>query len=270
MLYDRDYRVLTESEIREWEKAEKLFKKSKNGVREISLEKLEKYYRLLPEAALHFKQVFPNNYLSSERLRWSEEKDQFIIGLKTLFTQKLTERTVLNFINNNKAYYIVASIVKSFHYNFGHHGIYVFREFELANNFIVDYLLIGKNSGGYEFIFIELESPEGRITNSNGEFGTVIRKGIKQINDWDKWIEVNYSSLRTTYQRYLGKQHQLPSEFFELDKTRIHYVVIAGRRNNFTNKTYQLKRKLLKENNILLLHYDNLLDSVKLMFKRGN
>jgi hypothetical protein len=63
---------------------------------------------------------------------------------------------------------------------------------------------------------------------------------------------------------------QLPREFHELDKSRLHYVIIAGRRSDFTKKTYQLRRKLLKSNNILLLHYDNLFDSVDFLLTAGN
>jgi len=36
---------------------------------------------------------------------------------------------------------------------------------------------------------------------------------------------------------------------------------VAGRRSDFSDKTYELKRKYLKRNNINILHYDNLFDS---------
>jgi hypothetical protein len=45
--------------------------------------------------------------------------------------------------------------------------------------------LVGKNSSGYEFIFVKLESPYGQIVTKDGDFGNVIRKGIKQVMDWD-------------------------------------------------------------------------------------
>lgn len=44
-------------------------------------------------------------------------------------------------------------------YNFGHHDAYIIPEFMLGNSYKVDYLLIGKSSRGYEFVFIELEKP---------------------------------------------------------------------------------------------------------------
>ena len=56
---------------------------------------------------------------------------------------------------------------------------------------------------------------------------------------------------------------QLPNEFLILDKSRIHYAVVAGRRCDFNEKTYKIKRDYKIEQNITLLYYDNLYDSAK-------
>ena len=270
MLYERNYKLLTDEENETWKKVEAVFAKSKGPMGEIYPDKLIEYYKNLPIAALHFKQLFPNNYLNSDDLRDKVKLKSVVAEFKLLLDKPGTEREILNFINSKNAYYIIASIFKGFHYTFRHHKAFAFKEFELPPNYKVDYLLVGKSSGGYEFIFIELENSFGQITNSDGEFGTTIRKGIKQINDWDSWLEGNYPTLKLAYDRHIGTMEELPREFFELDKSRIHYVVVAGRRENFTKKTYQLKRKLLKSSNILLLHYDNLLDSVDFLLESGN
>jgi len=141
------------------------------------------------------------------------------------------------------------------------------KNFPLATNYVVDYLAIGKNSGGYEFVFIELESTSGNITTIDGGFGSTIRKGINQINDWNIWLEENYSSISAVFGKSLGEKGQMPKEFFKLDKSRLHFAVIAGRRADFNEKTYTLKRKLLKENNIQIFHYDNLIDGVEFLLR---
>ena len=41
--------------------------------------------------------------------------------------------------------------------NIGNHGAYLFPEFQLGSSYKADYLLLGKSSGGFEFIFVELE-----------------------------------------------------------------------------------------------------------------
>jgi len=269
MLYDRDYRILTKEEEILWRKAEDNLNKSKNNGIIASISATNKYYEDIPHAVLHYQQLFPNNYLNVRDLA-KKEYENTVKEFEQIFESKISERDVLNFIRKNKAYFIVASILKSQHYLFGHHGAFAFKEFELPPNYLVDYLLIGKNSGGYEFIFVELENPYGQITTNNGEFGTTIRKGIKQLNDWDKWLEANYYSLRLVFDKYIGKTEQLPREFHEFDKSRMHFVVIAGRRKDFNENTYQLRRRLLKSNNILLLHYDNLFDSAKRLLHAGN
>ena len=50
----------------------------------------------------------------------------------------------------------------------------------------------------------------------------------------------------------------IPKEFSRLDKSRIHYVVIAGKRSDFSDKLNLLRRKYLKEQNIRIYHFDNL------------
>ena len=255
MLYDRDYRKLTEEEVSVWKKVEELFNKSKRGGI-ISPAALHKYWDDLPCAVVHYKQLFPNNYIIPSQLRQKNADTSAVEKFKCLLNGNCTERSVLNFIKEEKAYDIVTSIFDA--YRLGHHSSFVFREFELPPNYIADFLLVGKNSGGYEFIFVELESPYGQIVTKDGDFGNVIRKGIKQVMDWDSWLEKNYYSLRLVFEKHLGKMESLPKEFFELEKSRIHYVVIAGRRSDYKEKTYELRRRLLKSNNILLLHYDNL------------
>ena len=71
-------------------------------------------------------------------------------------------------------------------------------------------------------------------------------------------MEANYSSFVETFEKATNKQ--LPKEFYKLDTSRIHYAVVAGRRKDFTEKTYILKRRLENEKGIHLFHYDNLYD----------
>lgn len=271
MLYDKDYRILSKEEKSKMQKAEEILNKSQvKNDGSFGLKNLFAYYENLSDEALHYKQLFPNNYLNTRHLKDRIKLTATIEEFKSLLDGLATERDILNFIRDKKAYFIIASILKGYHYRFGHHKAFAFKEFELPPNHLADYLLVGKSSGGYEFIFVELENAHGQITNADGEFGATIRKGIKQVNDWDNWLEGNFASLRLVFDKHIGTTEQLPREFYELDKSRLHYVVIAGRRKDFSKKTYQLKRKLLKSNNILLLHYDNLFDSVEFLLTAGN
>ncbi len=207
----------------------------------------------------HHQSLFPNNYLDIVELEDHGLLGQQIETFKELLDSSgVNEQAILKFIKHEQAYFIIASLLKSY-FRFGHHDAYLFPEFQLGNSYKPDYLLVGKNSGGWEFLFVELESPTEQITLTNGELGSAFRKGIAQIEDWMSWLDTYYSSLKETFEKYRGAQVNLPDEFLSLDSTRIHYVVIAGRRKDFITKTYQKRRRV--QSKILILHYDNLIDA---------
>lgn len=122
-----------------------------------------------------------------------------------------------------------------------------------------DYLLAGRASGGWQFIFVEFENPYNNIVVKDGDWGMTVRKGLKQIRDWQAFIAANYAVLYEEFKKYTPKI--LTEEFFRYDPTRMHYAVVAGRRQDFDDPAIRvLQRQLKKESDIKLLHYDNLLD----------
>lgn len=259
-IYNRDYRKLTEDE-----KAKYRAIKEKENIT-TSGGKKTRFRRVLfhecPKAVRHYKQLFPNYYLDVAELKEKEVLNEKTECFSVLLEKHCIEQDILKFIKEKNAYFIIASILKR-HYNFGHHATFIMPEFQLGCEYRADYLLIGRSSGGYEFVFVELESPYGNITTKDGELGSNFRKGIKQVNDWRRWLERNYSILREVYKKELKDEDQLPKEFIEYDSSRIHYVVISGRRSDFKELTYNIKREKLKNEDILLLHYDNLIDFSK-------
>lgn len=268
MLYDRDYHILTDEERIRLEQAESFKEKSYLLTDGWTTEELFKYHEILPEAARYYNSLFPNNLLNPDTLKETIINKKIETEFQMLLDSDITERDILNFINVNKYYNLIGSIFQW--YTFGHHIAYLFKEFEFPSTHKADYLLIGRSSGGYSFVFIELENPYGQITQKNGEFGDTFRKGIKQAEDWDSWLESNFSSLSLIFEKYKNPRIDLPKEFHKLDKSRLNYVVVAGRRNDFSEKTYEIGRKFHKRNNIRIMHYDNLIDAFKELIKHRN
>ena len=252
-LSNRDYCQLTEDERQRWDgiKEKEIIHHGKITIR-------NSYYHDYPNAVRHYLSLFPNNHLDIMILREKEFLKNTISKFYELLNNPANgERDVLNFIKDEKAYFIIGSILDNYH--FGHHDAFVFPEFMLGSSYRVDYLVVGRASGGYEFVFIEIESIYGRVVQSNGNFGEVIRKGISQVCDWDEWIDSNYQTLSELFNRYKKPEDNLPDEFYKLDKSRVHYAVIAGRREHYNDKTYRLRRKEREQRKITLLHYDNLI-----------
>ena len=162
MLYKRDYLLgLIEAEKQEYEEVtgRKFGEKRVSGFGRVN------NFLAYPKATRMCKPLFPNNYLDVAELRDVERlaaaNEEFF---SLLIDEACTERNILNFIKDKKYYHIIGSIIWGLSINIGNHGAYLFPEFQLGNSYKADYLLVGKSSGGYEFIFIELESPYGNIT----------------------------------------------------------------------------------------------------------
>lgn len=266
-LFKRDFFKLTKPEleiVKEFNSLNTDLKAVINGIGDIEtvVQNNRKKGVLMSENPflLNHNSLFPNNYLNEAKLKL--QNFDYINKLqnfkKLLDDTKTNERGILNYIRDNEAFFIIGSILKNYT-SFGHHDRYLFKEFKLPPDYQADFLVVGKNSEGYHFLFFELENPYYNITVKNGSFGSTIRKGIDQINDWKIWLDKNFNILKNVFTKQLNPNTQLPNEFLEYDSTRMNYVVIAGRRNDFNDKTYRLRREN-KKLGIHILHYDNLVD----------
>lgn len=196
-LYQRDFLNITIEEITEWEALKKAEEDDKLPG---NLRKPSNYLKY-PKAVRHYLSLFPNHFLDfvdlKEETKLHDLSDRYLV---TLDDTSSTEAKIVGFIKKNEAHFVAASILKN--YNFGHHDAYIIPEFWLGNTYRVDYLIIGENSGGYEFIFVELENPYGNITIQDGELGATFRKGINQVNDWKRYLASSYTTLEETFNKY--------------------------------------------------------------------
>ncbi|WP_342480386.1 Shedu anti-phage system protein SduA domain-containing protein [Paenibacillus sp. FSL L8-0340] len=243
--------------------------KEKEGM--IGTLKTKNLFREYPKAVRHNKSLFPNNYLDFVELDNREEIESTVEQFLTKLNDKSikNEIDVLKFINKDtRAFYLIGSIFN--YYDFGHHDAYVFPEFQLSEMYKVDYLLIGKNSDGYSFIFVELEHPVKDITLKSGELGNAFRKGINQLKDWQTLLITNFAGVTNTLKKYKHPDVQLPDEFYTLDPTRFHYTVVAGRRDDLADKTRKIRREHQIQQGIKLLHYDNICDNTLALLNQRN
>lgn len=256
-IYERDYKVLRVEERIEYQRIlEEEEKGMPRGIR-------KNLYHLYPKAVKHSLTLFPNNYLDPFDLREKNHRYQDVGLLESLLaSENSNEREIIKLIADNQCYFVIGSILKK-NYNFGHHSAFIFPEFPLGSCHRADYLLVGQNSDGYHFVFVEMESPSGKAVLSDGSYGKPIRAGINQTQDWASWLQGGFSSLHAEFMKHSKRDEALPKEFLFLERSRIHYVVVAGRREEFSEKTRELRRNTLRESAIRILHYDNLIDGAK-------
>lgn len=260
-LYKTDFNVLSEEDRKVWKELQEKEVVSDDDGKSTFIMK-RSLYREYPKSVRHFKSLFPNNFIDAVDLIKSAEQLQATLAeFETLLNKTdTTERDILNFIRDKEAYFIIGSLLKN-NYPFGHHALFLFPEFKMPPDYQADYLLVGRNSDGYHFVFVELENPYNGITLQDGTYGTTIRKGIKQVEDWEIWLERYFSNLEPVFKGLQGKRDVLPDEFRKFDKTRIHFVVVAGKRTDYNERTYRLKRSNFDQRKIRVVHYDNLIDS---------
>lgn len=166
------------------------------------------------------------------------------------------EGDVQSYIKHNQKWFIPISIMKA--YDFGHHFSCVVPEYQLGAEYRLDYLLIGKNSLGYQFVFVEFEdvNVDYRLKTANSETDKV-RKGLNQIRDWKRWIEQHR-------EYFLGGEgireiaHNVPLWGF-------HYCLVVGRRDRMDNMSNQLRGELQGEVGVTIMSYDRLVDYVSLL-----
>lgn len=229
------------------------------------------HYNDYPEAVKHYLSLFPNNHIYLQDMKNKRDLHAINEAFSLLIHNPETnEHDVLKFINHEpQAYHIIGSIFTAAGFRVGHHGAFLFPEFRLGNEYRTDYLLIGKGSGGFEFVFVELEKPNGYVTLKNGHLGQVIRSGENQIEDWKLWVDANFATLKDFFDIEKQIDATLPQEFYNYDSTRVHYVVVGGKREDYNDMTYAIRRRKERETGIVMLHYDNLYDASERLFERA-
>ena len=82
---------------------------------------------------------------------------------------------------------------------------------------------------------------------------------IEQVRDWQMYIAANWNVIVAELEKHSFSNTKLPRQLYKYCPYQIYYAVIAGLRKDFEN-IRDRKLQLQNENNITLLHYENLID----------
>jgi hypothetical protein len=131
----------------------------------------------------------------------------------------------------------------------GGHGRWVISQKRLGSEYVTDFVIGHRNSGGRQWQFVELQSPRARLfVPSTGRLSPQLDEGVKQILDWRRWLEDNrdYARRRRSHNG-LG---------LEDVSSRDGGLILIGRADELDDNARQRRRQLRQELNIEIHTYD--------------
>lgn len=167
------------------------------------------------------------------------------------------ESDIQSYIKDNEKWFIPLSLLKN--YDFGHHFACVVPEYSLGNEYRVDYLLVGKNSIGYQFVFVEFEDVNVNYRNKKSNSETEkVRKGITQIRDWKRWLDQNKA--------YFENREGIAEFGRNIPSWGFYYCLVVSRRKKMDDMANKLRGEVQKEYvDLKIVSYDRLVDNVSMM-----
>jgi hypothetical protein len=73
----------------------------------------------------------------------------------------------------------------------GHHDTYVIPQKRLGAEHVTDFLVLGFNSLGPQWLAVELEAPRHALLTKDGALRSEVQHAIKQVQDWREWLTQN-------------------------------------------------------------------------------
>lgn len=67
----------------------------------------------------------------------------------------------------------------------------------LGSEYIPDFLVLGVNSIGPQWVTVDIEAARHSIVNNDGTLSGATRHGVKQIQDWRDWMMTNVTYAQT-------------------------------------------------------------------------
>ena len=167
------------------------------------------------------------------------------------------ESDIQSYIKDNEKWFIPLSLLKN--YDFGHHFACVVPEYSLGNEYRVDFLLVGKNSIGYQFVFVEFEDVNVNYRNKKSNSETEkVRKGITQIRDWKRWLDQNKA--------YFENREGIAEFGRNIPSWGFYYCLVVSRRKKMDDMANKLRGEVQKEYvDLKIVSYDRLVDNVSMM-----
>lgn len=91
----------------------------------------------------------------------------------------------------------------------GNWGTYVIPQKRLGAEYVTDFLVLGVNSLGPQWVAVELEAPRHELLTKAGDLRSSVLHAMTQINDWRDWLTTNVAYAQTELHLH-GLTNQVP------------------------------------------------------------
>ena len=135
----------------------------------------------------------------------------------------------------------------------GGHGRWVIPQKRLGAELVTDFMIGHRNSIGFEWQAVELESPEATMFTRNGDPTSQLTHAIRQIEDWRAWLSRN--------QNYAARDNGHGGLGLTDIVARVPGLVLIGRRKTIDPITNDRRRQMSNDLGIHIHSYDFLLDT---------
>jgi hypothetical protein len=187
-----------------------------------------------------FEEVLAADPLGEFFIEWDDVHDPDVADLESALSRATSEREMQAYLEENP-YLLIQHLG-------GGHGRYVLPQLRLGSEYVADFVLCERDSLGYHWTLVEIESPRALRGKQTGEATAELNHAINQIQDWRRWVTENVA--------YARSQLRLK----EIDSTAAG-LIIMGRRGDGIDPG-RLKQALT-QNNIEVHSYDWLIDSLR-------
>jgi hypothetical protein len=135
-------------------------------------------------------------------------------------------------------------------------GRWVIPQKRLGAEYVPDFVIGERSSSGFEWQFIELQSPNATLfVKSTGRQSQQLDEGLRQINDWRRWLDNNRDYARRPRARDgLGLDNASGSD---------PGLLIIGREADLTEPNRERRRQLDQQHNVRIHTYDWLVRAAK-------
>jgi hypothetical protein len=134
----------------------------------------------------------------------------------------------------------------------GGHGRWVIPKKRLGAEFVPDFVIGDRDSGGYDWTLVELESPTAKMFTKSGLPSRSLNQALRQIMDWRAWLAANRDyATRSRDQQGLELIDISPSP---------PGLILIGRRSSLAAADRARRKQIERSNNVTIHSYDWLVE----------